>query len=413
MAKKLTDLDNVDFTQQDTFESSNEVLLPGIIKDNRPVNKEEENNEINIKSNSVKESFQRFVNGKLDPNQNSEWDSIKKHQKFNDSIREYEVIEAKNKKFESPLQTYNRLQNEITSFLSDLQTVEKEESSNYIIEQGIDVKTLIKEIETLKDQLEFNNLDENKNNKDSQISDTNVLISMLQQLSTKEKEGESSNNNNNNDESSSNVTYELYLNNSNTASKKANKDEEMKRFEEMERRLNSLETLVGNSSSGSNNSLVLNSKLPLIPLLEKIESNLTLLDDDTLSQLEERLKIVQQSLEKQEVSDDDNNPFISQEKQQIVDNLYQTTQSWNDIVEELPLLVGRLQTLQFIHQSRASFLSKMQELEQKQIKIESAFEIGNNQLQNVQQSFEENTKVIENNILLLNERLAKLENNLQ
>jgi len=186
-----------------------------------------------------------------------------------------------------------------------------------------------------------------------------------------------------------NVSFKLFVDKKTTSLKNEIK------LEELDSRLANLEKALGNSKSNN-----------LLDQLDKVQRTVEFINDSKLESIAKKVTTVNQELEtlnnkRQALNLTDPN-FM---KLEALHEMYTKVQNVN---EELPSIIERLECLKLIHEESAYLTDKINGLKEMQTTILSNLSENNKILKNVEDNFEKNVTLIDSNMKNLEERINKL-----
>jgi hypothetical protein len=185
-----------------------------------------------------------------------------------------------------------------------------------------------------------------------------------------------------------------------------------KKVTELNSRLANLEQVFGAGNASVNSAHI--AKLctnienkSILGLVENLNSKLSLLDVQSLEQIESKLQIVSQKVTSQ--LSDKKGVIEDQEKMLRINELYTMVNNWKDVSATVPTIVERLTALNEIHQKAFQFSSTLTRLDKEQQDTIKSIETSTDVLNHLKKSFETNLESIKANFDALNERILSID----
>jgi dynactin-2 len=336
-------------------------------------------------------------------------DTITNRRKFG-YIVEPDIYEWNQDAAETPLHRFKRLELELNDLKADLTNMEKfakEEDKLTLI--NFDPVELSKQVDVL--QKEINALHLQK------IGAKSFDVSMLDNKAKKQLLLDHLNNFKANLKTSKNEPTKVATDSSAISFKLFADLEEAdldraKKVTELNSRLANLEKVFGAGNASVNSAHI--AKLctnienkSILGLVENLNSKLSLLDVQSLEQIESKLQIVSQKVTSQ--LSDKKGVIEDQEKMLRINELYTMVNNWKDVSATVPTIVERLTALNEIHQKAFQFSSTLTRLDKEQQDTIKSIETSTDVLNHLKKSFETNLESIKANFDALNERILSID----
>jgi len=414
----------IDNSLKEVYETEDPIESQSV--ENTQLITETGNENIDRSSVATSQAFQRFSQQVLDTSKLDYSDSSAKRRwrargGFLPVQTEFELESEKTN--ETPLQKFHRLQNEVKQLLDELNH-EKEEIGKHSqqeekqsLPQKISPIQLIEEVRQLQDQIQgllrdtslrpllnpkyemekAANLQESLSKKlfgelesfDINASSSSSIATTLpqgRQLSSNEK----SMNANVPDRT---ATYELYY----RADIKSLSP--LSTVAALENRLAHLEQTIGRSDIPSNTSL--------LEMVEQLKEKINLLTN--LSYLEALQRKLQVTIHDMDILLTKSKDVPSKTTgEQKIDKIFETINKWENIAQQLPTLISRLQVLRTLHEEAGSFLETIQQLETQQEEIQKMLKNNDQVMSQMKSGFSENMTTIKSNIAVLEKRFSEI-----
>ncbi|XP_044754232.1 dynactin subunit 2 [Coccinella septempunctata] len=298
---------------------------------------------------------------------------------------------------ESPIQKYNRLYCELNELLEDVTKIQSTKS-----DKGDDLVTPA-QIQDALSKLKALQLEESLGSDmlstmdDPQRFLLKKLESELEQFSKIAKEppqGEEKT-----DESG--IVYHINY------KPELAKLKQTSRVAQLEARVHHLETVLGASNEKLNRLSAGTSKDSLLETAQHLAAVATLLDSAQLDHIEGRLTALMQKLEA--IQDKTKEIDEEDERNKMVNELYDMVKSGENIIKLLPKTIERLKSLEGLHNKAAELMTTLIKVESIQGEISSSVVNNKELLQGVQESFAHNLNEINETILSLDNRIKALK----
>ncbi|KAJ3440503.1 dynactin subunit [Anaeramoeba flamelloides] len=304
----------------------------------------------------------------------------------------YEIVGEAEKKFESPLQRYQRLSFEVSSFLKEISTKEPKSLEE---KKLTSTKSLNDTLRRIQNSLTIskNNIKGETLKGEHSVNLTNKVISEIGELQDPKTLNRLKRNTNT-------VTYEMYSKDLSEKELKKNAS-----LSELGPRISQLEKIIGDNTD--NNSYLNSStqnKQSIYRRIMDLKRKIEILDSNKLGLLKKKTQDIIEKLDKEKnktkIDQDTNTKFLE---------IYEKMKKYNKIVNEIPILISRLNILQQIHEEKISVIKHLYELESKQKELETNTSHQKPVLDILKQNLEENMKVIKSNMELLQKRVKKIQ----
>jgi len=200
------------------------------------------------------------------------------------------------------------------------------------------------------------------------------------------------------------VTYELYY------TPDQAKYIQISKLVDIERRVASVEALVGQPTGGPS----------LTSTVTELRDKITLLDAGRLDGVQQRMKALLPQLEaaaaagtaagRAQTSDPKSGAAVNTTPatEKKINDLYEVMNRWDLVSQQLPALVSRLSALHSLHEESLNFSTTLSKLETEQQAMSSLLKDNLNLLGKVDTSFKENMNIIQKNVTTLEERFKNL-----
>ena len=269
---------------------------------------------------------------------------------------------------ETPLQKLARLQAEVQALEEELSAT----SSNSTLDQEI-----LKHTKILQDRLTASQA---TSKIPAQDELTKVIQAQLEGIKLKDDSSK-------NEPNSNNVVYELYGGTGSKPMDTTSADD----------RLTKLEQLLGSSTSTDNTSL--------LHRLEELETQASSWNDTSLESVATKAKLIRADLEAASKARNKIASTYQQQDSQTIQALHSIMTDLSSVHTHLPILCERLQALQHLHQSSASFAARLNELETQSLACTSLLNQLEGTFQQLESSLESNLQTVTQNMATLDERL--------
>ncbi|KAJ6565719.1 Dynamitin-domain-containing protein [Mycena sp. CBHHK59/15] len=173
---------------------------------------------------------------------------------------------------------------------------------------------------------------------------------------------------------------------------------------EMDRRVGELEKLVGSSTAALDEACSSPLPPPLLPLISRLNSQLTLLTQPRhIDSISRRLKLLLSDLDRASASQHHSHRRRPSQSNagppsQIQEQMLPLLSRLGPSLPHIPHLLTRLRTLSALHTSAAQFESTLQGLEEEQRKMREALGELEGAVETIETSLEENTGVVKGNV---------------
>jgi len=194
------------------------------------------------------------------------------------------------------------------------------------------------------------------------------------------------------------ITYELYY------SPDQAKHLQVSKLANVERRVASVEALVGLSSGGP----------PLISAVGELRDKVALLDAGRLEGVQHRMKALLPQLEAavgtltRTQADVKSGAASVPATEKKINDLYETMNRWDLVAQQLPALVNRLLALRTLHEDSLNLSTTLNKLENEQEAVLGLLKDNTTLLGKVDTSFQENMSTIQQNVASLEERFKNV-----
>jgi len=165
---------------------------------------------------------------------------------------------------------------------------------------------------------------------------------------------------------------------------------------EIEGRLANIEKVIGNSK-GNN----------ILEQFDKIQKMVEFVNDSKLDGIAKKVNTVNQELDN--LSSRRQNYNLNDPNLKKLERLYDMYLKVQNVHEELPTIIERLECLRLIHEESAYLVDKIHGLKEMQTTILTNLGDNHKLLQKVDENFSKNLATIDNNMKNLEERINKLE----
>ncbi|CAK9823063.1 Dynactin subunit 2 [Anthophora retusa] len=182
--------------------------------------------------------------------------------------------------------------------------------------------------------------------------------------------------------------------------------QEAARIATLERRLSTLETIIGTTSDKLSKFSQTLKCQGLIAAVQELGAKATLLDRHQLDMIDSRLATLINKMDT--IAQKKAALTLDTEQEQKISEMYDIMKQTETMAEILPQTVNRMLALNMIHQQAATFSKSLTHLEELQSQITADLESNKSLLKGVQESFASNLEIIRNNIESLDERIKKL-----
>eukprot|EP00118_Oscarella_pearsei_P002726 m.11391 g.11391 ORF g.11391 m.11391 type:complete len:388 (+) comp23251_c0_seq2:29-1192(+) len=343
----------------------------------------------------VQASYDRFKDSVLDSRRSNFSDAVGRARNKGYDVRrqEFELLPDDEHQKETLQQKYQRLKLETEELLKEISSVKEVEES--MKSSDVSPLDLASQIAELQGQLSEDVLEKVLGHTPGQTATDRELTRQLnaELQSFKEKPSTTGD---------GYLTYELYYR------PEHEKFAQMSKAAELEQRLSSLEALVGvkelQTTSFVDQGHSANAE-SLTASVASLQEKISLLDLNQIDQIEARL----QSVLYQMTQIAGKKEMVNKAKEETkVDDLYGLVKKWDHVASSLPDLVGRLESLQELHQQAVEFSQSVTYLDAAQQKITSQLETDGHMLTEVKKTFEKNTSSIVANCEALEQRMAAL-----
>jgi len=181
---------------------------------------------------------------------------------------------------------------------------------------------------------------------------------------------------------------------------------------EVEKRLAQLEKVVG---LGQTPSIVVEESVGSFPDiwsgLKELDKKLSNLDPAKLESTQRRVKGLMADFSELEVLEHRlslQKSTISASYQEKINGIWNAITRWDKSAQQLPTVIGRLQSLRGLHEESAQVLSRLQAIEQQQELIERTLRFDKDALAKFTTTFASNAKVMQDNISSIETRISML-----
>eukprot|EP00929_Paragymnodinium_shiwhaense_P123440 TRINITY_DN9732_c0_g1_i1.p1 TRINITY_DN9732_c0_g1~~TRINITY_DN9732_c0_g1_i1.p1 ORF type:complete len:390 (-),score=101.55 TRINITY_DN9732_c0_g1_i1:188-1357(-) len=141
----------------------------------------------------------------------------------------------------------------------------------------------------------------------------------------------------------------------------------------------------------------------------QLQKRVSLLDTGKLDVICQRVKAVMGDVDKMlEKKAELENRSRNDELDQKVNELYEFCHRWNAASAALPHVVARLRSLQVLHQQSASFVTRLQALEEQQEELMRMLETTNSAVHELGVGLQDNMATIRDNMRSLEEKVSKV-----
>jgi len=179
----------------------------------------------------------------------------------------------------------------------------------------------------------------------------------------------------------------------------------------LESRISKIERLVGTSRGVSPDTA--GSFPDIWTGLNEVERKLSTLDTQKLDATQRRVKGLMTEITELEVLENRlslNKSPLSAGHLAKIDGIWNVISRWDSSAQQLPNVIGRLQSLKDLHEESAAVVGRLQALEHQQDLIDRTLNFDKESLSKFSATFAANAKVMQENIALIESRIAKLNN---
>eukprot|EP01029_Cantina_marsupialis_P028185 TRINITY_DN775832_c0_g1_i1.p1 TRINITY_DN775832_c0_g1~~TRINITY_DN775832_c0_g1_i1.p1 ORF type:complete len:345 (-),score=99.66 TRINITY_DN775832_c0_g1_i1:161-1195(-) len=283
---------------------------------------------------------------------------------------------------ESPLEKLQRLKNEVYEFEEEMKVLSSSQSSK----------------DTITNQcIQFDGI----------FSDITKMSAALQSISTK---GEYQNLLQQTSEEF-NVPKELISNKTASTTILRTSQNSSAHIFELERRLTELERAIG--SADSNLAAEPSSKKSdtvLVDRLDSLEQQVSLLDETKLKHFSKQLKLATAEMNEALKSHETTvgkAKGLDRIKNKQLNESFKILQQWDPFMQRVPAIAERMNQLEALHKEAATVCSRVAALEEQDNLIEAQLSKDERLLKQVQQSIEENSKIMQKNLEVLGDRIMR------
>lgn len=180
------------------------------------------------------------------------------------------------------------------------------------------------------------------------------------------------------------------------------KQVDLERVSDLDRRIQRLETLLGQPDPVKLSALTAETSLRgLLEAVSRLSTKSALLQPSHLDMIEARLAGLQSKLQtitekRDAISDADTQSKIAE--------LYELVKKWNHVADSLPLIVERLSELKELHEEASEFNYTLSAIEAEQKSLDENLKTYSKLLQDVKTSLEENMENVKKNLSALKAR---------
>ena len=162
-------------------------------------------------------------------------------------------------------------------------------------------------------------------------------------------------------------------------------------------RLTKLEQLLGSSTSSTDTSL--------LQRLEELETQASSWNETSLESVSVKAKLIRADLEAASKARNKIASTYKQQDSQTIQELHALMSDLSSVHTHLPVLCNRLQALQHLHQSSASFSARLSELETQSLACTALLNQLEGTFQQLESSLQSNLETVTQNMATLDERL--------
>eukprot|EP01016_Furgasonia_blochmanni_P026708 TRINITY_DN282_c0_g1_i8.p1 TRINITY_DN282_c0_g1~~TRINITY_DN282_c0_g1_i8.p1 ORF type:complete len:437 (-),score=163.31 TRINITY_DN282_c0_g1_i8:38-1261(-) len=306
---------------------------------------------------------------------------------------------------ETPLERLNRIKLEIQEFKDEMNTiVEKERDLKFAnAAEKIDIirelESLEKNVAEVVDNDAFKQIVHDHPGATTLSFDANyiafkkstqerVFQELLQKLDGF-KQGETAN------DEIKNIKYELYLNKETANLKQAIK------YEELERRLAQIEKYVGGYQPSPHGDLT-NQYDRMSRILGQLEQGKLTGMEDRISKLASELESLDLSINKK------NEQILNDAELRKIEEVYNAYNQVKGVLDEIPNLVDRFESLRIIHEESASLTTRLDSLKDNNAQLSEILRDNNSLLKKVEENFKQNAETISKNLANVEKRIDQL-----